>query len=99
MQRPLDFRIIRRLFGYTRPHARLRNRLLFLVLLRAMQLPAVTWAAASVISGPIARHDVAGTVRGVVGFLALVAVTEFCFVYRSRFALELGCDVTLVERN
>lgn len=89
-QRPLDFRIIRRLFAYTRAHARLRNRLLLLVILRAVQLPAVTWAAASVISGPIARHDVAGTLRGVLGFLALVAVTEFCFVYRSRFALELG---------
>jgi ATP-binding cassette subfamily B protein len=89
-QRPLDFSLIKRLFGYTRPHARLRNRLLLLVALRALQLPLVTWAAASVISGPIAHHDVRGTIHGVLGFLALVAVTEFCFVYRSRFALELG---------
>jgi ATP-binding cassette subfamily B protein len=89
-QRPLDFTIIRRLFRYTAPHARLRNRLFFLVVLRALQLPIITWAAASVISGPIAHHDVPGTVRGVLGFLALVAVTEFCFVYRSRYALELG---------
>ena len=89
-QRPLSFAIVRRLIGYTAPHARLRNRLLFLVLLRALQLPVVTWAAASVISGPIARHDVKGTLAGVAGFLVLVAFTEFCFVYRSRFALELG---------
>jgi ATP-binding cassette, subfamily B, bacterial len=89
-QRPLDFGIIARLYRYTAPHARLRNRLLSLVLLRAVQLPVVTWATASVISGPIARHDVKGTVLGVLGWLSLVAVTEFCFVYRSRFALELG---------
>jgi ATP-binding cassette subfamily B protein len=89
-QRPLDFALIRRLFGYTRPHARLRNRLLALVVLRAIQLPTVTWMTASVISGPIARHDVAGTVRGVLGLLALVAVTEYCFVFRARYALELG---------
>ncbi|HVR21390.1 MAG TPA: ABC transporter ATP-binding protein, partial [Polyangiaceae bacterium] len=89
-QRPLDFTIIRRLFHYTAPHARLRNRLFALVVLRALQLPIITWSAASVISGPIAHHDVPGTVRGVLGFLALVAVTEFCFVYRSRYALELG---------
>jgi ATP-binding cassette subfamily B protein len=89
-QRPLDFGIIARLFRYTAPHARLRNRLLSLVLLRAVQLPVVTWATASVISGPIARHDVKATALGVLGWLSLVAVTEFCFVYRSRFALELG---------
>jgi ATP-binding cassette subfamily B protein len=89
-QRPLDFTIIRRLFAYTKVHASLRNRLLLLVLLRALQLPAITWAAASVISGPIAHHDVNGTLAGVAAFLVLVAVTEFCFVYRSRFALELG---------
>jgi ATP-binding cassette subfamily B protein len=63
---------------------------LFLVLLRALQLPVVTWATATIISGPIARHDVPGTLRGVLGFLLLVAVTDVCFVYRSRYALELG---------
>jgi ATP-binding cassette, subfamily B, bacterial len=98
-QRPLSFAIVRRLFDYTAPHARLRNRLLVLVLLRALQLPVVTWAAASVISGPIARHDVPGTLRGVAAFLTLVAFTEFCFVYRSRYALELGEAVVFDLRH
>ncbi|HEX6766661.1 MAG TPA: ABC transporter ATP-binding protein, partial [Polyangiaceae bacterium] len=89
-QRPLSLGIISRLYGYTLPHARLRNRLLSLVLLRALQLPAITWATARVISGPVARRDVQGTLVGVLGFLALVGVTEFCFVYRARYALELG---------
>ncbi|HEY3494061.1 MAG TPA: ABC transporter ATP-binding protein [Polyangiaceae bacterium] len=92
-QRPLDFGLIRRLYAYTAPHARLRNRLLFFVLLRAVQLPLVTWATASVISGPIARHDFPGTVHGVLGLLCLVAVTESCFVFRARYALELGESV------
>jgi len=89
-QRPLDFGIIARLFRYTVPHARLRNRLLSLVLLRAVQLPTIAVATASVIGGPIARHDPNGTLWAVLGWLAFVAFTEFCFVYRSRFALELG---------
>lgn len=89
-QRPLDLGIILRLFRYTAPHSRLRNRLLFMVVLRAIQLPLVTWATASVISGPIARHDLRGTLLGVLGLLSLAAFTEFCFVFRSRFALELG---------
>jgi ATP-binding cassette subfamily B protein len=98
-QRPLDFGIIRRLFRYTRPHARLRNGLFFLVILRSIQLPLVTWATARVISGPIAHHDVPGIARGVLSLLALVAVTEFCFVYRSRLALELGEAVVHDLRN
>jgi ATP-binding cassette subfamily B protein len=89
-QRPLDFSIIARLLGYTRAYRGLRNALAFLVVLRAIQLPLVTWSIARLISGPIARRDVSGTVLGVVGFLAFAGLTEFCFVYRSRCALRLG---------
>ncbi len=89
-QKPLDLGIIRRVFAFTRPHKKLRNLLFCLVLLRSMQLPTVTWAVAKVISGPIARLDMRGTIVGVAGFLAIVAFTEFCFVYRQRFALRLG---------
>src|SRR5678816_2419015 len=89
-QRPLDWGIIRRLYGTTRPYARLRNVLSGLVVLRAIQLPLVTWAMGGVLSGPIARRDAAGTALGVLGFLALAAFTEFCFIYRYRFALRLG---------
>jgi ATP-binding cassette subfamily B protein len=89
-QRPLDLSIVRRLYGYTRPHARLRNTLLVLVVVRAIQLPLVTWATARVISGPVAHQDLPGLAWGVAGLLGLVSVTELCFVYRSRLALELG---------
>jgi ATP-binding cassette subfamily B protein len=68
----------------------MRNALSAIVVLRAIQLPFVTWAMARVLSGPIARRDAAGTVTGIIGFLALAAFTEICFVYRARFALRLG---------
>jgi ATP-binding cassette subfamily B protein len=98
-QRPLDLGIIRRLFGYMRPYARLRNRLFLLVAVRAVQLPLVTWATARVISGPVTRRDVTGTWAGVLGLLALCAFTELCFVYRMRFALRLGELVVHDLRN
>ena len=98
-QRPLDLRIIRRLFSYTRPHARLRNILLALVLTRALQLPAIVWATARIISGPVADKDWGGTVLGVVGFLGFAGLTEYMFVYRMRCALRLGEAVVQDLRN
>ena len=89
-QRPLDLGIIRRLYDYTRRYARVRNTLSAIVVLRAIQLPFVTWALARVLSGPIAHRDAAGTLAGVAAFLVAAAFTEFCFVYRYRFALRLG---------
>lgn len=89
-QKPLDFTIIRRIYGYTKPYARVRNGLLGLVILRSFQLPLIAWATAAVISGPIARHDLAGTVLGAAGYLALTGFTSLSFVYRQRLALLLG---------
>jgi ATP-binding cassette, subfamily B, bacterial len=98
-QRPLDHGLVARLYRYTQPHARLRNRLIVIVLLRSLQLPAVTWGTAAIISGPIAHHDTPGTLRGVLALLAFAAFTEICFVYRARFALELGEAVVHDLRN
>jgi ATP-binding cassette subfamily B protein len=89
-QRPLDFAIIRRLYACTGPYVRLRSLLLVLVVLRSLQLPLIAWLTAWVISGPIAEHSPAGIARGVLGFLAWTALTAWCFVYRSRLALQLG---------
>ncbi len=88
--RPLDWGIVRRLYGTTGRYARLRNTLSAIVVLRAIQLPFVTWAIARVLSGPIAHRDAAGTLAGVAGYLAFAAFTELCFVYRYRLALRLG---------
>src|SRR5690606_21235078 len=89
-QRPLDFSIVRRLYACTRPYRRLRALLLLLVVLRSVQLPVIAWLTAWVISGPIAAHDPPGIARGVLAFLGWTAFTAWCFVYRSRLALQLG---------
>jgi len=89
-QRPLDLGIIRRLYGYTRPYARLRNVLALLVLLRSLQVPLGVWAVAQIISGPISRHDTHAASLGILGYLALAAATELTFVCRVRLALRLG---------
>lgn len=89
-QRPLDFGIILRLYRHSARHRELRNALMFLVLLRSVQIPIVTWATARVISGPIADGDVKRTLLSVLAFLAFAGFTEFCYVYRVRLAFELG---------
>ncbi|HWO11838.1 MAG TPA: ABC transporter ATP-binding protein, partial [Polyangiaceae bacterium] len=89
-QRPLDFGIVRRLYACTHRYARLRATLLLLVVLRSLQLPTIAWLTAWVISGPIARHDPLGIALGALAFLGWTAFTAYCFVYRSRLALQLG---------
>ncbi len=89
-QQPLEFRLIWRLFRYTQPYARKRNWLLALVALRSIQLPTLAWMISEVISGPVTRHDARGALWGAAGFLAWAALTQFCFHYRQRLALELG---------
>jgi ATP-binding cassette subfamily B protein len=92
-QRPLELALIWRLFRYTKPHARKRNWLFALVILRSIQLPMLAWAMGAVINGPISRHDPRGIMWGAIGFLVLAAVTQFCFHFRQRLALELGESV------
>lgn len=89
-ERPLDFRLIRRLFEFTRPHRRLRGWLLVLVSLRAIQLPALTWIVAAVIDGPVQRRDLRGVAFGACGFALLAVFTQVVLHFRQRYALELG---------
>ncbi len=89
-QRPLDFRLIARLMGCTRPYARKRNLLLAAVLIRAVQLPALMWIVAALIKGPITQRDLSGVVWGSVAFGLLAICTQFVFHFRQRWGLELG---------
>jgi ATP-binding cassette, subfamily B, bacterial len=97
--RPLDFGILKRLFVFTRPHARIRNALFGVVALRAVQNSVVGWAFAAVVSGPIARHDGAGIIVGVIGYVLLMLFQQGTFHFRSRLALELGESVVHDLRN
>lgn len=98
-QRPLDFRLIARLFHFTQPHAAKRNRLLLLVIIRSVQLPCLTWIIATTIYGPIERNDVAGVVRNSIVFGVLALTTQLVMHYRQRWALELGEAVVMDLRN
>lgn len=98
-KRPLDFRLIARLMRYTRPYAVKRNWLLVMVLLRSIQLPALSAVIAAVINGPIQGGSVQGVVWGAAGFAVLALATQIIFHFRQRLALELGEAVVRDLRN
>ena len=89
-QRPLDWRLITRLWQYAQPHRRRRNALLWIVVIRAVQLPMIAYLASRVINGPIFERDFAGVLWGTAGFAALALFTQMTFHFRMRLSLELG---------
>ncbi|HEY3234942.1 MAG TPA: ABC transporter ATP-binding protein [Polyangiaceae bacterium] len=99
LPRRLDYSVIGRLLAYTHRYAPLRNKLLVLVLARAIQTPLLTWLTAKVISGSIAHGDYSKVCLGVAGFLVLELFTEAVFVFRMHLALRLGEAVVHDLRN
>ncbi len=97
--RPLDINLIRRLLTYTKPYAAKRNWLLLMVVLRSIQMPALTWLIAATIRGPIATGNVTGVAIGMLSFLTLAIFTQVVMHYRQRLALELGESVVFDLRN
>jgi ABC-type multidrug transport system fused ATPase/permease subunit len=88
--KPLDWAIVRRLIGYTRPFARKRNWLILLTVMRAAQLPALAWMTALIIAGPISRNELSPLFGWIAGYAALAVCTDGFFHFRQRFALEIG---------
>lgn len=88
--KPIDARIIRRLFGYTRPYKELRNWLTLIVIIRAIQLPLLAWAIGAIINGPITKGDTAATLLGCSGFLLLATFTQILFSVRIRMGMSIG---------
>ena len=95
----LNWRILRRILTHTRPYAAKRNTIFALTVTRAIQKPAMAWAIAAVISGPITGGDYRGAVWGAAGFFALAVLTELTFHFRQRLQLELGEAVVHDLRN
>jgi len=91
--KPLEWRIIRRLFGYTRPFARKRNLLIILTLMRSAQMPALAWLGTMIIAGPISKHELDPLFGWVAAYAVLALLTDGLFHFRQRFALELGEQV------
>ena len=97
--RPLSLNLIRRLFRFTQPYARTRNSLLVLVVIRAIQLPALAWFIGAVINGPVTRRDAHGVLLGALGFLGVAVSSVIVLHFRQRLALELGEAVIHDLRN
>jgi ATP-binding cassette, subfamily B, bacterial len=98
-KRPLDMGLVRWLFGYTRRHARKRNTLLALVVVRSIQLPMLAWFMGRVIDGPVAHGNSQGLYWGVAAYVALSLATQLVLHFRQRLALELGEAVVHDLRN
>lgn len=88
--RPLEWGLMRRLFGYTEPIAAKRNWLVILTVIRSAQLPAFSWLMAGIINGPITRHDLPALAASLVGYALLAISTDAIFHFRQRYALEIG---------
>lgn len=89
-QRPLDGRLIGRLWRYTEPHKRKRTFLLVTVVMRSLQIPLTSWLVAAVINGPILDRHWPGVVWGAMAYLGLVVLTEITFHFRMKWSMELG---------
>ncbi len=106
--RPLDFRLILRLFRYTKPYARKRNWLAVIVTVRSIQLPLLALLVGWIMRGPVSGHNLwglplsaegVGLVWAVIAYAALAAFTQFTMHFRSRLAMELGENVVHDLRN
>jgi ABC-type multidrug transport system fused ATPase/permease subunit len=87
---PLQWRLVRRIFFYTRPYAAKRNWLFLLTFARGLQLPALAWLIGRTINGPISHCNLADIYWYAAGYFALALFTAVNFHFRQRFALELG---------
>ncbi|HTO03898.1 MAG TPA: ABC transporter transmembrane domain-containing protein, partial [Opitutus sp.] len=91
--KPLEWGLMRRLFGYTRAVSVKRNWLIILTIIRAAQLPGLVWIATLVIKGPITNGDLRALGAWVALYAALAITTDGLFHFRQRFALEIGESV------
>jgi len=87
---PLQAKLIRRIFSYTKRCAGKRNWLFALTLMRGLQLPALAWLIGRTINGPISGRDLPGIYWHAAGYFTLALATVTTFHFRQRFALELG---------
>ncbi len=91
--RPLDAALIRRLFAFARPHARIRLIVFVAVIVRSIQLPIL----AAIIGAILGRLSQATTVThlliGAAAYLLFSLFTQLVFMYRIRYALIFGESV------
>jgi len=87
---PLQGKLIRRIFTFTRPYAVKRNWLFALTFVRGLQLPILASLIAITINGPISGKDLDKIYWYAAGYFALATFTMLTLHFRQRLALELG---------
>lgn len=87
---PLQGKLIKRIFGYTKPYAARRNWLFILTLLRGLQLPALAYLIAATINGPIFSGNLREIYWYAAGYFVLALVMVVTLHFRQKLALELG---------
>ncbi len=93
LDRPVDWRLLRRLIVYTQPYAKHRNILLVLVVVRSVQLPVLAWMLASIINHTVQAASLSEIIWLTMGFLLFALFTEGCLRFRQLLALQLGESV------
>lgn len=88
-----DLGMMRRLFAFTRPYAKSRNILFFLVVLRSVQLPLLAWMTGAIINEVVVHGKVDILLASCAGFLALAIFTDVTFSFRMMLAMNLGESV------
>jgi ATP-binding cassette subfamily B protein len=95
----LNWRVIKRVLDYTRPYRAHRNIVTLLTVVRAIQKPAMAWAVAAIINGPITHGNFRSVIAETAGFLGLATCTGVIFGVRQRMSLTLGEAIVHDLRN
>ena len=93
------FKLLGRLFTYTKPYAAQRNALFAMVFIRSIQLPLIGKSLAWVINGAISHHNMRGLAWDVLIFTGLIVFTQVTFYFRIKLALEMSEAVIRDIRN
>ena len=87
---PLSWALLKRILGYTKPYAKVRNTLFLVCALRAAQLAATPWLIGRIIRGPVAAGDSRALALWLAGLAALVVFCELTLYLRVTLAHRLG---------
>lgn len=98
-QKPLDLKLLRRMFHFAKPHDRERNRLFAMAITRSAQLPFLDYILGWVTATIIVHQRLDLLPWGVAAFLGWAMLTQFTFHFRMRWAQEYGEAVVHDLRN
>lgn len=99
LDQPLKLNILLKIFAYTKRYPLMRRGLFALVILRAIQMPLLTWGIGQIISGPIERRDMNLLGWSVALFLGWAVFQEVTHILRARIGQELDENIVFDIRN